>query len=174
VNVKRQFSNVEIGGFSNPPFAVIAAVLSQIGGSVAKLRLSTIAEDRMSATFKELSDRIGQVGDLYARVHAIERSADWYLLKLTEELGELTAEHLLMAGRAKPNADGSGGTREALENEAPTCSGSSFCIFAQTKSTSRRPSSANGSGVSISMLLSARKFKRSCSYDKSWRFLPRA
>jgi NTP pyrophosphatase (non-canonical NTP hydrolase) len=72
----------------------------------------------MSATFKELSDRIGQVGDLYARVHAIERSADWYLLKLTEELGELTAEHLLMAGRAKPNADGSGGTREALENEA--------------------------------------------------------
>jgi hypothetical protein len=30
----------------------------------------------MSATFKELSDRIGHVGDLYARVHAIERSAD--------------------------------------------------------------------------------------------------
>jgi NTP pyrophosphatase (non-canonical NTP hydrolase) len=51
-------------------------------------------------------------------VHNIERSADWYLLKLIEELGELTAEHLLMAGRAKPNADGSGGTREALENEA--------------------------------------------------------
>ena len=72
----------------------------------------------MSATFKALSDRIGKVGDLYARAHAIERSADWYLLKLTEELGELTAEHLLMAGRAKPNADGSGGTREALENEA--------------------------------------------------------
>lgn len=72
----------------------------------------------MSATFKELSDRIGQVGELYARVHNIPRSADWYLLKLTEELGELTAEHLLIGGRAKPNADGSGGTREALENEA--------------------------------------------------------
>ncbi|PST27358.1 hypothetical protein C7U60_02215 [Mesorhizobium plurifarium] len=40
------------------------------------------------------------------------------MLKLTEELGELTAEHLLIGGRAKPNADGSGGTREALENEA--------------------------------------------------------
>ncbi|MBD8661999.1 hypothetical protein IFT59_01930 [Rhizobium sp. CFBP 8752] len=51
-------------------------------------------------------------------MHAIERSADWYLLKLTEELGELTAEHLLITGRAKPNAYGSGGTREALENEA--------------------------------------------------------
>ena len=72
----------------------------------------------MSGTFKELSDRIAQVGDLYARVHDIERSADWYLLKLTEELGELTAEHLLLGGRAKPNADGSSGTREALENEA--------------------------------------------------------
>jgi NTP pyrophosphatase (non-canonical NTP hydrolase) len=69
----------------------------------------------MSATFKELSDQIGQVGELYARVHDIERSADWYLLKLTE-LGE--CGHLLMAGRAKPNSDGSGGTREALENEA--------------------------------------------------------
>ncbi|MGK9286999.1 hypothetical protein KXR91_29495 [Sinorhizobium meliloti] len=40
------------------------------------------------------------------------------MLKLTEELGELTAEHLLIGGRAKPNGDGSGGTREALENEA--------------------------------------------------------
>lgn len=72
----------------------------------------------MSATFKELSDRIGEVGELYARVHDIERSSDWYLLKLTEELGELTAEHLLLAGRSKPNSDGSGGTREALESEA--------------------------------------------------------
>ena len=72
----------------------------------------------MSATFAELSDRIGQVGELYARVNNIARSADWYLLRLTEELGELTAEHLLIDGRARPNADGSGGTREALENEA--------------------------------------------------------
>ncbi len=72
----------------------------------------------MSVTFKELSERIGQVGELYARVHNITRSADWYLLKLTEELGELTAEHLLVGGVARPNADGSGGTRESLENEA--------------------------------------------------------
>jgi NTP pyrophosphatase (non-canonical NTP hydrolase) len=72
----------------------------------------------MSRTFRELCDRIGRVGDLYAGIHGIERSPDWYLLKLTEELGELTAEHLLTEGRAKPNADGSGGTREALENEA--------------------------------------------------------
>lgn len=72
----------------------------------------------MKRTFQELSERIGRIGDLYAQVHGIERNADWYLLKLTEELGELTAEHLLMDGRSKANADGSGGTREALENEA--------------------------------------------------------
>lgn len=72
----------------------------------------------MSESFKALSERIGKVGDLYARVHNIQRSPDWYLLKLTEELGELTAEHLLINGQARPNVDGSGGTREALENEA--------------------------------------------------------
>lgn len=72
----------------------------------------------MRATFGELSDRIGRAGELYARVHNIARTPDWYLLKLTEELGELTAEHLIINGQARPNADGLGGTREALENEA--------------------------------------------------------
>jgi NTP pyrophosphatase (non-canonical NTP hydrolase) len=72
----------------------------------------------MSESFKELSNRIVRIGDIYARVHGISRTSDWFLLKLTEELGELTAEHLLMGGRAKPDAEGSGGNREALENEA--------------------------------------------------------
>jgi NTP pyrophosphatase (non-canonical NTP hydrolase) len=72
----------------------------------------------MSGTFADLSARIGEVGELYARRHGITRTPDWYLLKLTEELGELTAEHLLLNRQSRPNADGSGGTREALENEA--------------------------------------------------------
>ncbi len=72
----------------------------------------------MSATFAELSERIGAVGELYARAHNITRTPEWYLLKLSEELGELTAEHLMLNGQARPNKDGSGGTREALENEA--------------------------------------------------------
>ncbi|MGF0538014.1 hypothetical protein ACQQ2Q_08475 [Agrobacterium sp. ES01] len=72
----------------------------------------------MNSTFKDLSDRIGRVGELYAGVHGIDRTPDWYLLKLTEELGELTAEHLLLNGLARPVADGSGGRRGALEDEA--------------------------------------------------------
>jgi len=89
------------------------------GRQLALVHIGTIRESKsMSTTFEELSDRISRVGELYARVHKIERSSDWYLLKLTEELGELTAEHLLMERRSKPNADGSGGTRQDLENEA--------------------------------------------------------
>ena len=72
----------------------------------------------MSMTFEELSERIGRVGDYYARTHGIDRDPDWYLLKLTEELGELTAEHLLLTGRSRQAPDSTGGTREALENEA--------------------------------------------------------
>jgi NTP pyrophosphatase (non-canonical NTP hydrolase) len=93
----------------------------------------------MSVTFQELSDRIVKVGDLYARVHNISRNPDWYLLKLTEELGELTAEHLLLGGRAKPNANDPGGTRDALENEAADLFGSSSYICAKMRSTSKRP-----------------------------------
>jgi NTP pyrophosphatase (non-canonical NTP hydrolase) len=92
--------------------------VSQKPVSFSRLRPFTATGIKVSATFKELSLRIAQVGEVYARVHGIPRSADWYLLKLTEELGELTAEHLLLGGRSKANADGSGGTREALENEA--------------------------------------------------------
>lgn len=72
----------------------------------------------MSETFKALSERIVKVGEIYAGRHNIQRSPDWYLLKLTEELGELTAEHLSISGRARAIADGSRGSREALENEA--------------------------------------------------------
>lgn len=71
----------------------------------------------MSQTLRELCDRIEAIGDLYAHVHDIPRDGDWYLLKLTEELGELTAEHLLLEGRAR-KAGEAHGSREALENEA--------------------------------------------------------
>ncbi|WP_417307516.1 hypothetical protein [Devosia sp.] len=72
----------------------------------------------MSTSIQELSEKVGRVGDIYASRHGIERSTDWYLLKLSEELGELTAEHLRLSGRARPHADGTQGSREALESEA--------------------------------------------------------
>lgn len=54
-----------------------------------------------------------RISDIYAREHGIDRSGDWALLKLQEELGELTAEHLRISGRARGEAD-----PKALADEA--------------------------------------------------------
>ena len=46
-----------------------------------------------------------RISDIYAAEHGIDRSGDWAILKLQEELGELTAEHLRISGRARGEAD---------------------------------------------------------------------
>ena len=57
----------------------------------------------------DLSADVARISDIYAREHGIDRdkagAGDWALLKLQEELGELTAEHLRMSGRARGEAD---------------------------------------------------------------------
>lgn len=59
----------------------------------------------MPLELKALQADVLRISDIYAREHAIERSPDWALLKVQEELGELTAEHLRMSGRARGAAD---------------------------------------------------------------------
>ena len=54
---------------------------------------------------KALQADVLRISDIYAREHAIDRDRDWALLKLQEELGELTAEHLRMSGRARGPVD---------------------------------------------------------------------
>jgi NTP pyrophosphatase (non-canonical NTP hydrolase) len=54
---------------------------------------------------KTLQADVLRISDIYAAEHGIERSPDWALLKVQEELGELTAEHLRMSGRARGTAD---------------------------------------------------------------------
>lgn len=46
--------------------------------------------------------RIEDLSAQYAEVYGIHRSAEWALLKLTEELGELTQAHLTATGQSKP------------------------------------------------------------------------
>lgn len=53
----------------------------------------------------DLSASVLRISDIYAAEHGIDRSGDWALLKVQEELGELTAEHLRMSGRARGAAD---------------------------------------------------------------------
>jgi NTP pyrophosphatase (non-canonical NTP hydrolase) len=48
-----------------------------------------------------LTENVALVSDKYASSHAIDRKPDWYVLKLQEELGELTQSYLMMTGQAR-------------------------------------------------------------------------
>lgn len=61
----------------------------------------------------DLKADVLRISDIYAREHSIDRDRDWALLKLQEELGELTKEHLNLSGRARGKPDA-----EALADEA--------------------------------------------------------
>jgi NTP pyrophosphatase (non-canonical NTP hydrolase) len=61
----------------------------------------------------DLQADVLRISDIYAREHDIDRDRDWALLKLQEELGELTAEHLRLTQRARGAADA-----QALADEA--------------------------------------------------------
>ncbi|WP_426016893.1 phosphoribosyl-ATP pyrophosphohydrolase [Brevundimonas sp. DWR2-3-1b1] len=62
---------------------------------------------------KDLTASVLRISDIYAAEHSIDRDRDWALLKLQEELGELTAEHLRLTGRARGTPDA-----QALGDEA--------------------------------------------------------
>lgn len=51
----------------------------------------------------------------YARIHGIERTDDWLVLKLTEEVGELVQAYLAASGRSRRSVDeGQAGVRAEL------------------------------------------------------------
>lgn len=58
----------------------------------------------MSGALTALAARIGEVSDIYARNYDIDRSGDWHLLKLQEEMGELTQAYLDATGRSRRGA----------------------------------------------------------------------
>lgn len=72
----------------------------------------------MSRSLSELAELVTRVSDIYAERNDIRRDDDWYVLKLQEELGELTAEHLRATGRGRLKGVDAAGVRAALEDEA--------------------------------------------------------
>ncbi len=52
----------------------------------------------------ELADKVSQVGAIYAERFGIERTDDWFLIKLQEELGELAQAHLRLNGQGRGTA----------------------------------------------------------------------
>ncbi len=49
----------------------------------------------------ELSERLEKLSVRYGEVLGFDRNADWFLLKLQEEMGELTQAYLQHTGRAR-------------------------------------------------------------------------
>ncbi len=69
----------------------------------------------MSPTLLQLQASVLRISNIYAAEHGIDRDRDWALLKLQEELGELTAEHLRLTGRARGTADATAQADEAAD-----------------------------------------------------------
>ena len=64
---------------------------------------------------KDLQDAVLRISDKYAREHSIDRDRDWAILKLQEELGELTQEHLRLTSRARGTANPQAQADEAAD-----------------------------------------------------------
>ncbi|ESQ90356.1 phosphoribosyl-ATP pyrophosphohydrolase [Asticcacaulis sp. AC460] len=63
----------------------------------------------MSLPIPELEafiDRLKVISDRYQRVYDVDRSGDWHLIKVQEEMGELTQAYLAMTGRSRRSVDG--------------------------------------------------------------------
>ena len=56
-------------------------------------------------SIRALTDAIEAVSSRYAQRYGIRRDVDWCLLKLTEELGELTQAHLKRVGQARSDGN---------------------------------------------------------------------
>jgi NTP pyrophosphatase (non-canonical NTP hydrolase) len=50
---------------------------------------------------RELTAQVEQISQVYAARFGIERDSNWQLLKLHEEVGELTQAHLMREGQAR-------------------------------------------------------------------------
>jgi NTP pyrophosphatase (non-canonical NTP hydrolase) len=61
----------------------------------------------------QLTDEVETVSRLYARRNDIERNDSWFLLKLNEEVGELTQAYLMRTGQARHK----GRSQEEIESD---------------------------------------------------------
>lgn len=50
---------------------------------------------------EHLSNEVEKVSQVYAEKFDIERDANWFILKLQEEVGELTQSYLMLTGKAR-------------------------------------------------------------------------
>ncbi|MFF4989550.1 MazG-like family protein [Streptosporangium saharense] len=65
----------------------------------------------------QLTDEVEAVSGAYADKHGITRDATWFLLKLQEEVGELTQAFLMRSGQARTKGRSPEELDEALRAE---------------------------------------------------------
>lgn len=66
---------------------------------------------------QKLSDEVEIISRAYARIHGLERTDDWLLLKLHEEIGELTQAFLNLSGRSRDRGLSEDEVRDAFCGE---------------------------------------------------------
>lgn len=66
---------------------------------------------------KKLSDDVEIISRAYARIYGVERTDDWLVLKLHEEVGELTQAFLNLSGRSRDRGLSDDETRDAFRGE---------------------------------------------------------
>ena len=65
----------------------------------------------------ELTEKLSLVSEIYAKRFNIDRTSDWHLLKLQEEVGELSAAFLKISGRGRTGASTAEELRKNLQDE---------------------------------------------------------
>lgn len=64
-----------------------------------------------------LAEQLEEVSAGYAEKFELQRDGDWFMLKLQEELGELTSSYVTLTGRARPRDADADVQRQGFERE---------------------------------------------------------
>lgn len=65
----------------------------------------------------ELTNTVKQVAEGYSKKFDVPYDGDWFLLKLQEELGEMTQKYLIMTNRTRRKPESEAEARAALAEE---------------------------------------------------------
>lgn len=80
------------------------------------------------SSLNALADRLEAISGAYADTYSIDRSGDWFILKVQEEMGEMTQAWLARTGRSR-RAEDDGTTQLPSEIADVLCQ---LLLFART------------------------------------------
>ncbi len=93
----------------------------------------------------DLAEKFERASRHYADANGIERDADWFVLKLQEEVGELTLAWNRVSGRGRRKGRSGEQLARDLADEAADVLGHVLLLHTETIWISRPRSDANGS-----------------------------